>query len=379
LGFLRLDSGNILLYSIVVRHVVRRHIANFWDMLNILDLVCRLYTAILRLYPHSFQQDYAEEMLGVFVEALTEARKRNTTTLLSVVYRELRDLPVNLVREYQHVLAHREGIMKESIEASGNADRCISQVHINYLPTPWWQAVLAGLPHLLYPLSIEVPSLVRVLTTLSVSFYFLRNIFWVLVVVAIVFGWRRKWPRWSASWVGYGLLLVFDVTLNTAQSYYGALLENLVVLIWLVLTAAVFFWMARRDWLSGLLVVLPVAPMFLTYIGLDGVKGTVPEALYFIAVGLLLMLVVIAIVRTGNLRAGIWLVLAAFIVITLPLSYATTYHSNVPVRFAYVPTVSDMVRTFLISVIVFVIFTAPLWSLALWTKGRRLLARNKAV
>jgi len=172
--------------------------------------------------------------------------------------------------------------------------------------------------------------------------------------------------------------MLFNFLIDTAQTYYGSLLENVAVILWLVITMAVFFWVAKRDWLSGLLVVLPVAPMFSTYISLDGVKGTVPEALYFIAVGLLMMLVVMAIVRSGSLRVGVLLVLAAFVVISLPLTYATTYHSNIPVEFAYEPKVSDMVRGFFIGVLVFVIFAAPLWSLALWTKGRSWLARNKA-
>ena len=351
-------------------------------MPSAVDFVKHLYTALLRLYPPGFQAEFADEMQEVFVKATIEARERSVLAVFRIITREIKDIPVSLGREYWHAFTHKEGTMDGIVEENGGLGERGSSVQVNIplgaTQAPWWQAVLAGLPHLLYPLSIEVPSLVRVLTPLTVNFHFLRNIFWVLVVVAIVFGWRRKWPRWSASWVGYGLLLVFDVTLNTAQSYYGALLENLVVLIWLVLTAAIFFWMARRDWLSGLLVVLPVVPMFSTYISLDGVKGTVPEALYFVAVGLFMMLVVMAIFRSGSLRVGVLLVLVTFVVINIPLAYATTYHSNRPVEFAYEPTVADMVGGFFISALVFVIFAAPLWFLVLWTNGRRWLARNKA-
>ena len=347
-------------------------------MLKILDLISRFYTVLLRLYPRHFHQEFADEMQDVFIDAATEARKWGLLAYLVVVFREVRDLPVSLAREYRNVIVHKEGAMNKTSDANSIANHSSPEENLNQSLTPWWQAVLAGLPHLLYPVSIEIPTLVRVLTSGSVNLNFLHNTFWVLVVVALVFGWRRKWPRWSASWVGYGLVLAFGILIDTAQTYYGALLENVAVLIWLVLTAAVFFWMAKRDWLSGLLVVLPVAPMFSTFISLDGVKGTVPEALYFIAVGLLMMLVVMAIVRSGNLRVGVLLVLAAFVVISLPLTYATTYHSNRPEYFAYEPTVSDMVRGFFISALVFVIFATPLWSLALWTKGRSWLARNKA-
>jgi hypothetical protein len=346
-------------------------------MLNVLELASRLYTTILRLYPLRFQQEFAEEMQAVFDEALTEARKRSIVALLIVVYRELRDLPVCLVREYKGVLVDREGIMNESLQASGNTEQSISQGQLIQLPAPWWQAILAWLPHLLYPLSIEVPSLARVMTSAPVSWRLLHNSFWVLVIIMLLISWRRKWPRWSASWVGYGSVVLFNVLVDTAQTYFGSLLENVAVLTWLVITLAVFFWMARRDWLSGLLVVLPVAPMFFTYIALDGVKGTVPEALFFIAVGLLMMLVVMAIFRSGSLRVGVWLVLAVIVVISLPLSYATTYLSNRPDVSSYVPTVTDMGRDFLIGAIVYIIFAAPLWSLALWTTGRNMITRYK--
>ena len=66
-------------------------------MLSIFDFASRLYASLLCLYPHRFRQVFADEMQGVFVEALIEARKRNTAASLGLVYREFRDLPVCLV------------------------------------------------------------------------------------------------------------------------------------------------------------------------------------------------------------------------------------------------------------------------------------------
>jgi hypothetical protein len=133
----------------------------------------------------------------------------------------------------------------------------------------------------------------------------------------------------------------------------------------------VFFWLARRDWLSGLLVVLPVVPMFLTYISLDGVKGTIPEALVFIAAGLLMMFVVVIIIRKNDIRLGVLLIVLALVTINLPVSYLTTYQSNVPPEFAVVPTISNMVKGFLLGNLIFVIFATPLWAIVLWTKGQQ--------
>jgi len=114
-----------------------------------------------------------------------------------------------------------------------------------------------------------------------------------------------------------------------------------------------------------------VVPMFLTYISLDGVKGTIPEALVFIAAGLLMMVVVVIIIRKNDIRLGVVLIVLALVAINLPVSYLTTYHSNVPPEFKVVPTVSDMVKGFLLSFLLFVIFTTPLWVLVLWNKGQQ--------
>ncbi len=243
--------------------------------------------------------------------------------------------------------------------------------NINRSLTPWRQAILGGLPHLLYALSIYIPSLVGALFLDSLNLHWLRPVFWIVVIVTLLFAWQRRWPLWSASWVGYGLVMTFDILIDLAQTYYGSLLENEVVVFWLMLTAAVFFWLARRDWLSGLLAVLPVVPMFLTYISLDGVKGTIPEALVFIAAGLLMMFVVVIIIRKNDIRLGFLLIVFALVAINLPVSYLTTYHSNVPPEFKVVPTFSNMVKGFLLSFLLFIIFTTPLWMLVLWTKGQQ--------
>lgn len=346
-------------------------------MQSAIDFGKHVYTALLRLYPPSFRAEFADEMQEVFVDAMIEARERSVSAVFRIITREIKDMPMSLGRQYWHVFTRKEGTMDRIVEENNGLGDEGSSVLVGVPQAPWWQAVLAGLPHLLYPLSIEVPSLARVITSEPVNWRLSHNLFWILVVIMLLFSWRRKWPRWSASWVGYGSVMAFGFMLDTAQTYYGALLENVAVLIWLVLTAAIFFWMARRDWLSGLLVVLPVTHMFFTFIGLDGVKGTVPEGLFFMTVGLLMMLVVMAIVRTGNLKVSVLLVLLAFVVIHLPVSYATTYYSNIPEYVSYEPTISDMVRTFFIGALILIIFTAPLWFLVLWTKGRTMVARYR--
>jgi hypothetical protein len=279
----------------------------------------------------------------------------------------LRLYPGSLREEF----VYQVGAMKQIVDAESMINQSSAEMNESRSLTPWWQAILGGLPHLLYALSIYIASLVRVLYLDSLNLYWLNSVFWIAVTVTLLFAWQRRWPLWSASWVGYGLVMVFDILIDLAQTYYGSLLENEVVVFWLVLTAVVFFWLARRDWLSGLLVVLPVVPMFLTYISLDGVKGTITEALVFIAAGLLMMFVVVIIIRKNDIRLGVLLIVFALVTINLPVSYLTTYQSNVPPEFAVVPTISNMVKGFLLGNLIFVIFATPLWAIVLWTKGQQ--------
>jgi hypothetical protein len=60
------------------------------------------YAKVLKLYPREFSGNFAAEMLEVFTLALLDALKAGSGSLLSLLYRELVDLPVTLVLEYFH-------------------------------------------------------------------------------------------------------------------------------------------------------------------------------------------------------------------------------------------------------------------------------------
>jgi hypothetical protein len=64
-------------------------------------LLVRAYRACLRLYPRSFHAEYAEEMAGVFTQSCRQAAASSSYALFLLALRELRDLPLNLAREYR--------------------------------------------------------------------------------------------------------------------------------------------------------------------------------------------------------------------------------------------------------------------------------------
>lgn len=60
----------------------------------------RLYATALRLYPRTFREAFADEMLAVFAEAFTEASGQGMLPAGLVCLNELLDLPLNLLREH---------------------------------------------------------------------------------------------------------------------------------------------------------------------------------------------------------------------------------------------------------------------------------------
>jgi hypothetical protein len=59
-----------------------------------------IYGGLLRLYPRKFQQEFGEEMQGVFACGVKEALRTGTLALLQVLFFEMLDFPVNLAIEH---------------------------------------------------------------------------------------------------------------------------------------------------------------------------------------------------------------------------------------------------------------------------------------
>jgi hypothetical protein len=65
------------------------------------------FACLIRLYPLEFQEEYGEELQGVFQMMLKDATQGGKRNFLVFCFRELRDVPVNLLRahlEKKHML-----------------------------------------------------------------------------------------------------------------------------------------------------------------------------------------------------------------------------------------------------------------------------------
>jgi len=61
-----------------------------------------IYAWMIKLYPRKFRHTFEDEMKGVFAKALENAKLRGSWIPISLLAREMRDLPIALIRAYYH-------------------------------------------------------------------------------------------------------------------------------------------------------------------------------------------------------------------------------------------------------------------------------------
>jgi hypothetical protein len=221
----------------------------------------------------------------------------------------------------------------------------------------WGEPLLAGLPHLLFVLVSGYALAVR--SALSLVFF-------GLIVAALFFAGIQRWPRWSASWIGYGLVLAQLTPLGPGSRYPvtgGAISgipffwANLILVIQVIAAVVISLLLARRDRLSGLLMVLPAVPVLWSVLTLDAVRAGIALPLS-VAIGLATALLAGGLSRTKRLWSGVWITLAVNLLISLSVAYATIYNNLYGVHLA----AADMVNVFALNLVASsVLITGPVW------------------
>jgi len=85
--------------------------------------VAKIYGMLLRLFPRDFQDEFREEMEGVFTASLEEAAKTGTTLVVRTCFFEVIDLPVNLLVEH---LSHlRKGNIMKTLPYEVSRSRAV--------------------------------------------------------------------------------------------------------------------------------------------------------------------------------------------------------------------------------------------------------------
>ena len=324
-----------------------------------LRLLGFLYGILLRAYQSPFRSQFGDEMQQVFNEALEEAARQGWRNTLLVFWREVHDLPANLARESREWPVANEG---EYFQDSFNS------LLADQPPGSWHSALLAGIPHLLYALGLFLPSMAEEIANPLVYWLADSRAFWLLVFAILLLAWKRAWPRWSHSWLGYGLVFILH---QVKALFPSGPLALLILVAWLALIMITLLWLARRDWLGGLLAALPITPMWVWWVSMEGARGGAAESTLYISIGLLVALAVIAIVRVGRWQTAVWLILAVILAAGLPLSYGTTFFKDLPVSSRQEPEGWNLVIGVISNYAAMLVFTAPLWLLALWRQVRQ--------
>ena len=311
----------------------------------------RIYAGMLRMYPARFRGEFAVEMRIIFDEAYTDARRSGLEEALRYVGRELKSLPVSAFREHWREWWNRE-------ETVNTSKATTSGENIAQRPSRpgWGEAFLATLPYILIFLLDGLPKLPVLVGWLTWESPGMRALNILLVVIALgafivtlAIGWRRKWPLWTASWtmfyvlvallpVGMLISLVFPELNN-----YG-LGGSAAYLLLPLLIAFLLYGVTRADRLRGLLAALPVV-YFLWSPDMEFVPDGIEVFIKAVST-ILVSLTVMWIVRNGDWRKSLWVILGLNVVVGLQFAWAGINHGGQLPYSAPGPSLLELIKVF---------------------------------
>jgi hypothetical protein len=200
---------------------------------------------------------------------------------------------------------------RRAVEAMGPPEHVAKALRDVHGRGTWQEAVLAGLPHLLFAICAGLTPLAQALAGNPHSLG-AEPLFWlaVLVMATLLYAGRHGWARWSAPWIGYVVLFgAFALVPNSALNYPyvgRGFLPGIVVI--LALFVPLQLWMGKRDRMAAVLSFQALAPMLWCW-GLARMAGPSFEPVLVLALGLLTGTVAAVSVRQRSfpLAAGLGL------------------------------------------------------------------------
>lgn len=174
--------------------------------MNAEDLLIDGYLRLLHIFPARYQAEYGPELEFVIRQLVEESARKGRLPLIGLAWRELRDLPVAILRE--HVKERRRH--KTKADTYGNSLK---------EPASGWKTSAAFTPFLIVPLYqlMDLLQIWRWIHESGVSILLIALL--SILLVPVVSGTFRGLPRWAIPNMGFlvGIIgeLIFNSWVNT--------------------------------------------------------------------------------------------------------------------------------------------------------------------
>lgn len=155
-----------------------------------------IYSKLLLFYPHSFQNEFAEEMQKVFRDLLEEASREGILQFLLVCLKEFGGLPFHILREVRHEVERKDEIMV--IQENARSKEITSEV------TNHWDALIGTLPFVFFGIVSMIGKLI-----IPFSGIYISLVFYAIVLLGLLIGLIKGAPRWAYSYLGWSLVFAW--------------------------------------------------------------------------------------------------------------------------------------------------------------------------
>lgn len=238
----------------------------------------------------------------------------------------------------------------------------------------WMVYLLAGYPHLLFALRMSLPAMASGFGIADDPWLRLSLIYGLLLGFGLLLGLVRRLPRWSASWIGFGLLFGLELLVHWFPEGLPGWVAGL---LWLVAALLVLTFIARRDRLAAVLAALPIAPMFVWSLALSRIQDMPVEVLLLMAAGFVLGVLSVAIAHLERRWLAAPLLILTIGGFSLLISFAASSSQILPLHRAGLDGLLAWAGSEFGFLGTTALFTAPAWINLLLEQFRRRPVRQQ--
>jgi hypothetical protein len=165
-------------------------------------------------------------------------------------------------------------------------------------------------------------------------------------------------PRWSGSWIGFGMLFGLDALMVWFPQGGSAWAAGL---LWLAAALSILTLLASRDRMAAVLAALPVAPMFVWSLALSRIPAMPLQVLLLMAAGFFLGVLSVALAHLGRAWLAAPLVIVTIGGFSLLISFVSSAGQILPIQPASLGGLLVWVASELAFLGAVTLFTAPAW------------------